>query len=128
MNSRYFCNVILKAAKRAVTAITGDSGIERMIIPPDNCKPHNSRHTLTASAIFSRRLTFRLLISRLEQRYSAESTISTSRRRSNVQSEHPETIKFMNLNYTAIGGAKSNVPSDLKTRQDFGLPDYVLDR
>jgi hypothetical protein len=27
-----------------------------------------------------------------------------------------------------VGGAKSNDPSDLKTRRDSGLPDHILDR
>jgi histone-lysine N-methyltransferase SETMAR len=40
MNSQYFCDVGLEATKRAVIAITGESGIECMIIHMDNRKGH----------------------------------------------------------------------------------------
>jgi hypothetical protein len=45
MNSQYFCDVVLGEAKRAVTTIAGESGIELMKIHMDNCKVHNSAKT-----------------------------------------------------------------------------------
>jgi hypothetical protein len=39
-------DIVLKRAKRAVTAITGNSGIERMLIHPGDRKGHNSTRTL----------------------------------------------------------------------------------
>jgi hypothetical protein len=42
MNSQYFCDVVLEKANRSVTAITGKSGIEGMMIHLDNGKVSNS--------------------------------------------------------------------------------------
>jgi hypothetical protein len=43
MNGQDFCGAVLKEGKRAVTAITGKGGIER--IQMDNCEVHNSART-----------------------------------------------------------------------------------
>jgi endonuclease IV len=39
-------DIVLKRAKRAVIAITGKSGIERMLIHLDDRKGHNSARTM----------------------------------------------------------------------------------
>jgi hypothetical protein len=46
MNSQSFCDVVLEQAQRFVTAMTGKSGIEGMMIHMDNCKIHNSARTI----------------------------------------------------------------------------------
>jgi hypothetical protein len=38
INRQYFCDVIREGAKRSVTAITGKSGIEGLMMDTDNAK------------------------------------------------------------------------------------------
>jgi histone-lysine N-methyltransferase SETMAR len=45
MNSQYFCDVVVEDAKRSVTAITGKSGIEGLMIHMDNSQVHISART-----------------------------------------------------------------------------------
>jgi hypothetical protein len=45
MNRQYFCDVVREEAKRSVTAMTRQSGIEGMMRQMDNCKVHNSART-----------------------------------------------------------------------------------
>jgi histone-lysine N-methyltransferase SETMAR len=44
-NGQYFCDDVLKEAKRSVTAITGQNGVGGMMIHMDNRKVHNSART-----------------------------------------------------------------------------------
>jgi hypothetical protein len=46
MNTQWFCDVAFKEVKRSVRAISGQSGIEGLMIPLDNCKVYNSAKSI----------------------------------------------------------------------------------